>query len=144
MEPYIVVEEWLKLYIKERNKLLDRIFEGELTLLKVKEIIKQATDHLVHHLRNIFTKSKNTAKSQSNNSKRRRNINNSHSKKINHDSERMNKDHFADLVNSYHSSELLKKNGIVMNENIEKWIKTPSTPNQNGQTRSSSCGTSYR
>ena len=28
-----------------------------------------------------------------------------------------------------------------MNEKIEKWIKTPYTPNQNAQTRSSSCGT---
>ena len=69
MEPYIEVEEWLKEYFKEHSKLLDRICEGELTLLKVKQIIEQTTDHLVHHLRYIFTKSKNTAKSPSNNSK---------------------------------------------------------------------------
>ena len=51
MEPYKEVEEWLKEYIKERNKLYDRICERELILLEVKQIIEQTTVHLVLHLR---------------------------------------------------------------------------------------------
>ena len=43
----------------------------------------------------------------------------------------MNKDHFADLVNSYHASEITDEKWHSNDEKVEKWIKTPGTPNQN-------------
>ena len=78
MELNIETEERLKEYIKESNKLFDRICEGELALFKVREIIEQSTDYL-NIIWEIFL-FKNTAKYQSKNSKRIRNMNNNHKK----------------------------------------------------------------
>ena len=101
MDPAIQVEDEIKKYMEERNKLLDEECKGDMTLQQIRIIIEKWTDQLVYHLRGIFRCKKNQNKD---------NIKTRESKRNNKEKRQ---EKFKDLVNNYQNSDFTE----------EKWIK---------------------